>query len=458
MFFVQDKSFYRSLLALALPLCAQNFLMYGVTLADSLMVGRLGETAIGGLYVGVVYTVVLSNFMFGITSTIVILTAQYWGMRRLEPIRDIGSMAARILCVLGLIATLLALFCPRAITGFLTSDPEIIACGASYIRMVAPAFLLMTLNQGLLTMLRGVEVVRVGMINSALALCANLLLNWLLIYGHWGFPALGVPGAALATVLSRIVETGFVAWYALKYDRVLGFRLRDFLRWNPVLLRDLIRYGTPLMLGQCVWAMNQLTRGVVIGHMDARSVAIAGVADAIDGLVWMGPLGFAMAASLLVGKAIGRNAFDLVKAQARTLQVLFLGFGLVTGLLLLLGRDVILGCYNLQPETLAMAPAFYWVLTVCSVGRCYQAPSLMGLVKAGGDTSFVFKNDSFWFFCWILPGALLAQRIFHAPDWMVYAVLLSDQVTKCFVAFVKINRFRWMKNLTRPDVSPRPAP
>ncbi len=94
-----------------------------------------------------------------------------------------------------------------------------------------------------------------------------------------------------------------------------------------------------------------------------------------------------------------------------------------------------------------MARAFLAVVTLTAASRCYQAPSLMGLVKAGGDTAFVFINDTFWVFCWVLPGAFVAQRVLHAPDWVVYAMLLSDQVTKCFVAVVKINRFRWMRRL-----------
>ncbi len=155
-----------------------------------------------------------------------------------------------------------------------------------------------------------------------------------------------------------------------------------------------------------------------------------------------------MAASILMGKTIGRNDFELAKKRAYTLQLLFASIGVVIGLVLWFGLDLILSFYTLEAASRENAGPFLLIMIICSIGRCYQAPSLMGIVKAGGDTAFVFKNDSFWFFCWILPLCFYFQRI-GAPDYVVYATMLSDQVTKCFVALVKINRFRWMRNLTR---------
>ncbi len=447
---VSDSSFYRSLLRLAFPICVQNLLVFGVTMTDSLLVGQLGEASISGLYLGSAFTHVVMNFVFGISTTAVILTSQYWGIRNLNAIKDIGSMAARLQCAIGLVAFLIAWFFPAFVPGLMSGNAEAVAKGAQYIHAASFSFLFLCISQAMLTTLRSVEVVAVGMQNAMLSFAVNLILNPVFIYGLFGAPRLEVVGAGAVTSFSRLVEFLFVSFYLFKIDNVLAFKVRDFLRWNPFLFRDMVKYGIPLMAGQFVWACNQFSRGCFNGHMAPESFAIVSILDSIDGMAWTIPLGFAMAASILMGKTIGRNDFVLAKKQAYTLQLLFAAIGILNGLVLWTGWDFIFSCYKLTSESLAVAGPFLLVMTIASVGRCYQAPSLMGIVKAGGDTSFVFKNDSFWFFCWILPGCMLLRQ-FGAPDVWVYAMMLSDQVTKCFVAFVKINRFRWMRNLTRPD-------
>ena len=445
--FVRDKSFYRSLAALAVPICLQNFLTFGVAVADNVMVGQLGETALGGLYVGTVVHTVLMNILFGVTQAATILTAQYWGARRLDPIRDIAATTLRGAALVGGAFAAAALFAPSALARLITDKPEVAAAGAAYLRAVGASYLLFALSQTFLHVLRTVEIVSIGLANAVVALALNIALNWVLIYGHCGCPALGVRGAALATVLARTAELAIVAGYLFLGDRRLRMRPRDLLRRNPALLRDLVRYGTPLMLGQAVWAVNQFGRGFFVGHMAPAGIAAASIADTVDGLVWMLPLGVAIACGILTGKTIGESRFEDMKIQARTMQLIFLSIGAITALSLWLARPLVLDAYGLAPTTIPVARAFLAVITLTAATRCYQAPSLMGLVKAGGDTAFVFLNDTFWVFCWVLPGAFIAQRVLHAPDWAVYAMLLSDQVTKCFVAAVKINRFRWMKRL-----------
>ena len=449
--FVKDRGFYRSLLALALPICLQNFLTYGVALADNVMVGQLGETALGGLYVGTVVYMVLMNIVFGVTQAATILTAQYWGARRLDPIRDIAAMTLRGTSVVGFAFAAVAVLAPNAVAGLVTDKPDVAAAGAAYLRMVGPSYLLFAVSQTFLLTLRTVEIVSIGLVNAAVALLLNIVLNWALIFGHAGCPALGVRGAALATVLARAVELALVAGYAFFADRRLLLRPRDLRRRNPALLRDLVRYGTPLMLGQAVWAVNQFGRGFFVGHMAPASIASASIADTVDGLVWMLPLGFAIACGILTGKTIGEGRLEAMKGQARTMQAVFLAIGAATALALWTARPLILRSYGIAPSTVPVARAFLAVITLTAATRCYQAPALMGLVKAGGDTAFVFLNDTFWVFCWVLPGAFVAQRILHAPDWAVYAMLLSDQVTKCAVAAVKVNRFHWIKRLVAQE-------
>ncbi len=440
----------RSLAALAVPMVFQNLLTYGVSLADNLMVGSLGEASINGLYLASVVQLVLQMALWGIDSAMTVLAAQYWGRGDTERIKTLVALCVRGALALSAVAAITTFLFPRPILALLTSSPESAAEGARYLRVVSVSYLLFGVTQLLVSAMRSVEVVSIGLVNSVVALVLNVGLNWLLIYGRLGLPALGVEGAAWATDLSRMVELGVVLFFALRIDRRLGLRARDFLRRDAALLRDLVRHGTPLVLGQLVWAANKFTMRWIVGHFREASTAAVSIAENLDGLLWVGTVGLAGAMGVLTGKMIGAGTpAPLVKSYARRMQCVFAGIGVLSFLAVRLGGDAFLSLYRLEPATIATARTFLLVLSVSVLGRSYQAPCLMGLVKAGGDTSFVFRNDTFWVFCWVLPSALLARYVFQAPDWVVYACLLSDQVTKCFVALVKINRFHWMRNLTR---------
>ncbi len=458
MLLVRDWSFYKRLLLLALPLSLQNLLTFGVSFADNLMVGRLGENAMAGLYLGTLVQTILQLVLFGVENSIMVLNTQYWGKGDCRSIRQISAIGMH--CAIFFAATIAlttGLF-PEACLRLLTPDPGAIAEGAPYLRLVALAYVPFAMMMILLSCLRSVEIVRIGLYDSIIALVVNVVLNYIFIFGKLGLPAMGVSGAALGTVIARLVELGVVAWYAFCHDRRLGLKMADFLqRWNGLFAHDLFKCGLPLMMGQVVWAVNNFAQTAIIGQMNAIGIASASVADMANRLLWMGIIGFVAATGIITGKTIGEGRFDLMRQYAKTMQAIFLGMGVFSGMVIYFGRDLLISLYSLQPETVAMARTFLIVLAVIMVGRCYQAPSLLGLVRAGGDTAFVFKNDTFWVFCFVLPSAFLAQQYFHAPVWVVYACLNSDQITKCFIAAWKVNSFNWMRDLTRHDAIPAGA-
>ncbi|MCQ2396866.1 MAG: MATE family efflux transporter [Lentisphaeria bacterium] len=449
-FWVRDKQFYHSLVVLAIPIILQNIITHGVTLADNMMVGQLGDVKIAGLYFSNYVQYFLQMLLLGLDASIVVLASQYWGKHDCEHIKDVFSIAMRIaLCITCLFTACTVLF-PHVVMRLMTDNAEVIASGASYLRIVGISYVLFGVSITLLSVLRSVEMVRIGLYNSIVALVINVSGNYLFISGHCGFPAMGVRGAALATVISRAIELFVVLYFALKVDRNLRLKTSDFLRWDKEIFHDLLKYGTPLVAGQAVWAVNLFLRAFITGSMEKEAMAAMSITDAFDGLLCIGTFGLASAVGITTGKTIGRGEFNKMKTQARTMQVIFLGIGLLTGLTAILFSNAYLSCYNITPHTREIAQTFMLVLTIVLVFRCYQAPCLIGLVKAGGDTAFVFKNDSFFVFFVVFPSALLAQFYFHAQPWIVYACLLCDQVLKCFVAVVKINSFNWMKNLTRP--------
>ena len=449
MLLTRDKTFYRSLLLLALPIALQNLVTFSVNLADSVMVGSLGDTAVAGMYMGNQIQTLLQVFSGGIEGAILILAAQYWGKRDAASIRRIVAIGVRFSVIVGAVLTVLCAVWPAQIIGLFTQDAGTISTGAAYLRIVCFSYLFFCITQSLIAAMRSVEVARIGLTVSLCSLVVNVTLNYVLIYGKLGFPAMGVEGAALATVIARIVETAVIALYAFRKDKKLQLKLSDLRVVDKLLLRDFVNYGMPIIAGQLVWAVNMLANSAIMGRQPAAgAVTAVSIANTLNNLAYVVMNGMSGAVGIITGKTIGAGQESKMREYAKTVQILFLALGLLTGLCVYLLRDPFISLYAVSAAAVAESQAYINVLSVTLIGTCYQAACLFGLVKSGGDISFVFKNDFIFVFLVVLPSAVIATAL-HAPAWVVFACLKCDQILKCFVAVVKINRFNWMKNLTR---------
>ncbi|MDD6883510.1 MAG: MATE family efflux transporter [Eubacteriales bacterium] len=453
----RDKSFYRSLVLLAIPVALQNLITFAVTFADNLMVSSLGDSAVSGVYMGGQIQTFLQVFSGGIEGSILILAAQYWGKRDTASIKRIVAIGVQFSLFFGAILSVVCMAFPAQIIGLFTHEAAVIADGATYLRIVCLSYIFFCLTQALIASMRSVEVARIGMFVSGISLFVNVGLNYVLIFGKIGFPAMGIRGAAIATLVSRIVETGVMALYVARIDDKLRIRFSDLLQLDKDLRKDFIRYGLPIIGGQVVWSVNMMANSAILGRFSASVITAASVANTMNSLAYVVMNGMSSAVGIITGKTVGAGKTELMKEYARTVQILFLCLGLLTGGAIALLKRPFIGLYSgITPEAAAYAFQFINVLSVTIIGTCYQAAGLFGLVKSGGDIGFVFKNDSIFVFLVVLPSAILAAYL-GAPVWVVFACLKCDQILKCFVAVVKINRFNWMKNLTRDKPLPETA-
>ena len=446
--FTKDRSFYRSLVTLAVPISLQNLVTFAVGFADNLMIGSLGDDAISGVYVGGQLQSVLQMFIGGIEGAILILAAQYWGRKDRESIRKVVSIGVKFALGVGILMTLVAVSFPEWTIRIFTQDPGVIREGAAYVQIVGFTYLFFSISQVMIAAMRSVETARVGLYISLIAMVVNVSLNYVFIFGHLGFPAMGVRGAAIATLISRVVEMCASVGYVFFVDKKLRFGLRDLFRTDRQLLRDFIRYGLPVIGGQVVWSVNMLANTKILGYYSAEVIAAASITGMLHNLIYVWMNGLSSAVGIITGKTVGAGLYEKMKEYSKTVQMIFLLVGLISGAAVFLAREGFISLYNASPEAQEYSRQFINVISVTIIGTCYQAACLFGLVKSGGDISFVFKNDSIFVFLVVIPSSLLAMWL-GAPPWVVFACLKCDQILKCFVALVKINRYNWMKNLTR---------
>ncbi|MCQ2432391.1 MAG: MATE family efflux transporter [Clostridia bacterium] len=448
-FITRDKTFYRMLIALAIPISLQNLITFAVNFADNLMISRLGDTAVSGVFMGNQIQTFLQLICNGVVQTTGILAAQYWGKRDTKSIRQISSMSMRFGLGLGAVTMILALLIPTRLIGFLTDVPEVIEAGGEYLSVVAWSFCFYAVSQIVIASLRSVENARVGMYISLIALVANVGLNRIMIFGLGPIPAMGIFGAALATLIARIIECLAAVLWARFLDKNLGLRFKDFFqKINKALMKDFFRYGLPIMAGEIVWAINTVTQSGILGHYNEAVITSFSIVGNIHTLVYIWVTGLASAVGVITGKTVGSGNVEKVKEYARTTQILFLGVGLFTMSVIFAIRIPFISVYAVSEAAAGYARQLSIVLAISMFGSCYQMPCLAGLVKAGGDTSFVFKNDTFHVFVIVLPAAFIAAH-FGAEPWVVFLCLKLDQFLKCIVAAIKVNRYKWIRNLTR---------
>ena len=456
MIMTRDRSFYKNLIRLAIPIALQNLITFGVGFADNLMVGSLGDNAISGVYMGNQPQTVLQMFIGGVEGAILVLAAQYWGKNDKSSIKKVVSVGIKFAVAVGIAATLMTTLFPRQLISLLTSNAGIIEEGVEYLRILGFSYVFFCISQVLIASMRSVEVAKIGLYTSLLAFAANTGMNYVLIFGKLGFPAMGVKGAAVATLVSRIAEAAIMFVYVFRIDHRLRFSLRDLLKTDLLLMKDFIRYGLPIIGGNLVWSVNMVGQTAILGRYDSEEViAATSIALMLHQLVYVWMNGMASALGIITGKTVGAGLYDKMKEYAKTVQIIFACIGLLSGALVFLARDGFISLYTLSVganEGISLgaqeyARQFINVISVTLIGSCYQMACLFGLVKSGGDISFVFKMDTVAVIGVLTLGSL--AFVFNAVPWVVFFCLKIDQLLKCIVAVIKINSFNWMKNLTR---------
>lgn len=447
-FFTRDRSFYQRFFKLLFFIAFQNLIVYSVNLADNIMLGSYSENALAGASLVNQIHFLLQMIVAGCGEGMMVLTAQYWGSKDLKTLKKVCSITVRIAMIGSLLLMLVCMLLPRPILSLLTVDQDVIEQGVQYLQILSFSFLVFAASNILLNVLRSVENVKIGMVISFSALIVNVSLNYCLIFGNFGFPELGIRGAAIATLISRIVELLIVLVYLKWKEKVLNLTFRDLLSFEIPLFKDFIRVSTPAVVTSGIWGMAMLIQSAILGHLGVSATAASSVATTVFSILTVVIYGASSSAGVIVGSAVGNSAVSVetIKQYAKTLQVIFLTFGLITGLAMYASRGFVITMFtDLSEETKILSDQFLSILSITVVGSAYQASTLGGIIKAGGSPKVQMVNDMISMWGIVLPLSLLGAFVFNWSSPLVFFILKSDQLFKSGTAFVVCNRFRWIK-------------
>ena len=446
---MNGQKFYKNFFSIYITLVLQNVITLSVNLADNLMLGSYSETALAGVAAVNQIQFVYQQIILALGDGLVIFCSQYWGKRRIDPMKKISSAAMRAALVAAVVLFAAVSIFPYEAVRIFTEDVPIIEEGVGYLGIVRFTYLFFAVTQILLASMRSVESVKIAFRLSVMTLLVNCGINYGLIFGHFGAPCMGAKGAAVGTLAARVLECVGLIWYVIKKDEKLRLRLKDYLSTDKVLVWDYIKIVVPILIVQGLWGVNTALQTVILGHMTAAAIAANSAAATLFLVVKSAAVGASSTASVLIGKTIGTGDMGMVKRYAKKLQCLFVLIGVVSGIFLFFIRIPVLGLYDLQPETKEMANAFLVILSVICVGMSYQMPTNNGIIRGGGSAMFVVKMDLISIWMLVIPLSFFLAFVVKASPAVVVCCLNSDQIFKCIPAFVKCNYGKWIHKLTR---------
>ncbi len=447
---IKDGEFYKVFFTMTMTLAFQNLIVYGVNLADSVMMGAYNETALSGVGICNNIQFFLMMAVTGCCNGMTVIASQYWGKNDKSSIKKISAVCVWISLVFALAITAFCAFAPEITVRLFTDKEAVIAQAVEYLDIIKYTYIIYSLTTVLLAILRSVETVKIGFYVSLSSFAINIFLNYILIYGKLGMPEMGVRGAALATLISRAIELAVVVIFTFAADKKLRFRFSELFITEKQMFADFFRTGSPLMLSSLSWGIAMSVQGAIIGRLVESAIAANSIATTIFQIATVITYASGNVACVLIGKTIGENGtLELIKRRSRNLQLIFVGIGIVSSAILLICKGLIIDFYNATPETYELTNQFIWVLAVTIIGTSYEAPALCGIVSGGGETAFVLKNDFIFMWLIVLPLSALSAFVFKFPVVVTFACLKADQVLKCIVAYVKVNRYNWIKTVTR---------
>lgn len=454
--FKREDGFYKGLLALAAPMMLQNLLQQFLGLFDTFMVGTLGEMELSAVSLANTPFFIISLVIFGLESGAMILISQYWGKKDLTTISRVlgigGGMALGVALLFGVAMTAM----PEKIMGIITSDRGLVEIAARYGRVVAfaPFFNCFALIYG--GGQRAMENPKFGMRVMGISVITNTFFNWVLIFGQFGLPAMGVEGAALGTLLARIVEMCITVVFAARNSH---FRLnvRAMLRPGVALFKDYIRYASPVILNETIWGLGSSMHSIIIGHMPSAAVSMAAytVAGNVERILGVVQFGIGASASVMVGKSIGAGESPKkVYSLGKLLSYLSVAAGIVAGILLFtLNITVIRGfVYNLiQLSEEAQGYAFFMVniASVMLPMRAFNFCNIVGILRGGGDTKAAMFIDILPLWLLAVPLSALFGLVLGGNVVMVYSAICVDEICKFIGGILRFRQKKWIRNLTR---------
>ena len=448
---MERKEFYKSAIKLTLPIVVQNLLSATISSTDVVMLNYVGQSSISAVSLAANFTSILFMFYYGLGTGVTMLASQYNGKGDMEAIHLVQAIALRFSVIVSVILTVLALTIPELMMQIFTADPELIAIGAKYLRVVSFSYLCWSITEIYMASLRSVERVAICTTLNIIAFVCNIILNAIFIFGLFGAPKLGAAGVALGTTLSRlIVLVGCMIVSATSPN--VKLKLSYMLKSNRLLQKDFLRMALPALINDVSWGTAFSTYSAIIGHLGNDAVAAYSFVNVVRNFGSVFCFAVAGASGIILGNVLGEGKIEEAKVGAKRLMVMTIVSALFGSLIILVMIPVIMNFADLTKQAMHYLKYMMLINTYYVIGSAVNTTLIAGVFRAGGDSRFGMICDTIDMWCYAVPLGFLAAFVFKLPVMWVYVLLCTDEFVKWPWVFKHYFSGKWAKNITRDNL------
>ena len=439
-----SKGFYSSLVAIAIPISLQALLQNFVNMLDTIMIGRLGSVEIAAVGLGNQIFFILNMILFGITSGGGVFIAQFWGKKDLAGIRKSLGLMTLIAFVVSFIFTIVCLLIPNQLIRLYSPDPQVIKVGGSYLRFVCLSYVPTAISFSITLALRSTERVKLPLVCTSISLFTNLIANYLLIF----VAGLGVIGAAIATVISRIIELVILATWSYSHKYEICGKLKELLGFNRYFIVKFLKIAFPVIINETFWGLGTSVYNAIFAHAGTNAFTAYSITGTISQLTWVFCMGFGNGIGVLIGKRIGEKKIDEAKTYAKRSMWFMPLIGAFVGVFLVPLSKLLPIFFNVDQEIIKTATAILMILIFVYPFNSFCMNWIVGVCRAGGDTVFSAVAEIVVLWCVAIPLGYVAAFVLHLPAPMIYLFFCSESIVKAIIGAIRVLSGKWLHEVT----------
>ena len=445
-----EKGFYSELVKLAVPVTVQSLLVATLGIADVMMVGALGDAPVAAVGLASKLHFVTLLLVFGFSSACNVLVSQYVGAKQFHKIKQTIALTLASGTLMLFPVFLMFLISPSSWLVYIIGDLHVVTLTESFLVITALVVVLMPTIMAFETALRALGQTTAPLIFGALSIAVNIVLNYVLIFGKWGAPAMGVEGAAWATLISRILQFILILGYLYLRKHAVALWREDFAHLKVVKAwRNFLTFSFPMAMNFVLWGFGSSVYHMIAARIGTEPLAVMSVLAPVEGIVISTFVGFSSAASILLGRSLGANDFD----YAWTLKTFFVrnavALGVICGGILWFSKSLILTPFNnLAPETYELVIQTFTVLSVLVWIKVHNMMAMVSVLRSGGDNKWCLKIDIVSMWVLGIPTTIIVGLVLQLPFQFVFMAMFVEEVIKMIACNWRMHQKIWMRNLT----------
>lgn len=443
----KDQSFYKIMLSIALPIALQNLISSSLNMVDTVMIGRLGEIEIAAVGLANQYFFIFVLLLFGINSGAAIFTAQFWGKNDIPNIKRIMGVTLLLGGGLSIGFASVAFFNPSFIIRIFTDDIQVIELGSQYLKVVSLSYFITAISFSYSFTARSIGQAKLPMVVSIISLLSNTVFNYILIFGNFGFPQMGVAGAALATLISRGIEAVLLLGMIYGQRMVIAARLKELFNIPYSLFIKYLKTGLPVILNEGFWSLGMTMYSIAYARISTEAIASVQIANTVQGIFMVVAMGLGNSSAVMIGNIIGAKEEEKAVEYAIRFAILGPLIGVVIGILLFISAPLILSFYNISEVVYENAKYILMVISFFISAKIFNTILIIGILRSGGDTTFslILEMSSVWLFG--VPLAFLGAHVLQLPIYWVVAMVSCEEIVKAAFGIPRVISKKWVKNV-----------